>query len=60
MKKIVVFDYSTGIVHVLDYDENIFEEVEDFFDHANTELGLPLTTSQTHWMIVDELNIKVW
>lgn len=48
-EKIVILNYQTGQVYILDYDSNLFESPEDFF--ALEEMSsIPL--NDCHYMVV--------
>jgi len=56
MKKLVVLDYYDGTVTVYPYDENIWESPEDYTD----EKGNYILDSNCNWMVVENLNIKIF
>ena len=58
-EKIIILDHETGEVYVSDYDSNIYESYEDFYEIINEMLNLNLRDSNCSCMITqDELNIK--
>lgn len=57
-KKIIILDFSTSQTHVFPYDENLYENVSDFFDSVICdELGIRETNCQ--YMVVDKLVIHM-
>jgi hypothetical protein len=55
-KKLVVLDHGEKTVTVYPYDENVWESPEDFTD----EDGIYVLDSNCEWMVVDDLNIKIF
>ena len=53
-EKIIILDYSTGKTYIAEYDNNIFENIQDFFDTLNDYHNLNLKESQCSWMIVKD------
>lgn len=56
MKKIIILDFETAEVIVRDYP-NKLEDSEDWFNCKYNDLKLRASNSQ--WMVVDELVIKI-
>ena len=56
IKKLVVLDHGEQSVTVYNYDENIWESPEDFTD----ENGIYVLDSNCQWIVVEELNIKIF
>lgn len=54
-KKIIILCSSTQEVLIYDYNENVWEDVEDFL--TSEEIDLDVNNCQ--WMVVDELNIQI-
>lgn len=57
--KIIILDYSTSEVSVFNYDPNVFDSYEDFYEAANEEYGTRFSDSQCSCMVVSDLNIKI-
>jgi hypothetical protein len=55
-KKLVVLDHGEQTVTVYPYDENVWGSPEDFTD----EDGHYVLDSNCQWMVVDDLNIKIF
>jgi hypothetical protein len=53
MNKIVIMDFSTGEVHIFDYDPKVWESGEEFLIQQHSEHGSTFKESQCEWMIVD-------
>ena len=57
MQKIIILDYSTAKVHVFNYDKNIFESAEEFFEMLyETGDEFSLNFNNCHFMIYKYFN----
>lgn len=56
--KVIVLDFTDGSVQVFDYDQNIYEDVDEFIQYLE-EGGFISGSSNCQWMAVKELNIKI-
>jgi hypothetical protein len=57
--KITILDFSTTEVFIFPYDENIYDDVEDFFDSAYcTDRGIRKTNCQ--YMVSDNLTLQIF
>ena len=56
MKKLIVLDYESEEIWVYNYDPQVYEEPEEFRD----EYGDYVITDNCHFMIVDQLNLKIY
>lgn len=56
-EKIVILDFQSGDLYILDYDSNIYDEPEDFFATEEME---DISINVCEYMIVsaEEFNIK--
>lgn len=52
-KKLIVLDFVTGSVDVYDFDENIYDQVEDYFIENEIDF------TNVEYMLLDKLNIKI-
>lgn len=59
MKKIIILDFTTGDVHIFNYDSNIYEDFSDFIEFINKEYGLSLKENQCNYMVVDKINMII-
>lgn len=56
---IIINCYKTGETYISEYDSNIVDSYEEYYDILNEEHDLNLSENNCHCMIVqDELNIK--
>lgn len=55
MSKLVILHYETKEVLIYDYDENLLENPEDFMSDEKININ----SSNCHWIVVDEVNIKI-
>lgn len=58
MKKIIILDYSTGEVHVADYDPAVYDDGDEFVARLQ-ETGIISPGDNSYHMIVDELKITI-
>lgn len=57
---IIINCYETGEIFITEYDSNIVESYEDYYQILNEEHDLGLSENNSHCMIVKgELNIKI-
>ena len=60
MKKIIILNFSTSEVFVFDYDTNIFEDAEVFFEALKYENeDYDFSDSNCQWMITPENEIDI-
>lgn len=52
-KKLIVLDFVTGSVDVYNFDENIYDQVEDYFIENEIDF------TNVEYMLLDKLNIKI-
>ena len=55
MSKLIILHYETQEVLIYDYDENVWENPEEFMSDEQIDIN----SSSCHWMVVDEVNIKI-
>lgn len=58
LQKIIILDFEVGKTYVCPFDKNVYEDGEHFIVKDPYELGIRETNCQ--WMIVDELEIKIF
>lgn len=58
MQKIIILNFVTTEVHVFPYDENIWRDAEEFINSKDFK-DFDFSTTNCHWMVVDELNIQI-
>jgi len=55
-EKIVILNYQSGQVYILDYDSNIYEDAEDFF--ASEEMS-DFSYNDCHYMVVRAEDLQI-
>ena len=59
--KIIILDYSVGMVHVFPFDISEWENPEDFILKVEELYGIPkIDISDCHYMVVRELSIDIY
>lgn len=60
MDKIIVLDFSSSNVYLLDFDSDFYsnDNIEDFFDVINDKHNLYLSERNCQWMINKQLTIN--
>ena len=58
MQKLAILDYSTGEVHIFNYNDERYGEVEDYLSELNDD-ALVGRICDLNWMVTDELNLKI-
>lgn len=59
-KFIIINCYESGETYITEYDSNIVESYEDYYEILNKEYDLNITENNSHCMIIKgELNIKI-
>lgn len=56
--KITILNFFNGIVYIFPYDENIYDNVEDFFESEYAEI-YKLVESNCQYMVSSELQLKI-
>lgn len=56
MKTIIVLDYSTGIVHVCNYDDSIYNDVDEYLEIDPDRIGWQ--ESNCHAMTVSNYDLQ--
>lgn len=59
MKKIIIFDHSVSEVHIFEYNEEVWDDVVDFYDSVNDMFGTTFKDSQCSYMICDTINLTI-
>ena len=59
MQKIIILDFSTGEVHVFNYDSRVFKDGEDFISQAEENHGIKLREKDCQWMISPEEELEI-
>ncbi len=57
MKKIIVLNFLTREVFILNYDENIWEDPEDFI--SESELLDNVSHNNCQWMVVKDMKLII-
>lgn len=55
---IVILDHNSGEIYISEYDSNLVESYEEYYDILNEKFNLSLKDSECSCMITSELNIK--
>lgn len=58
-EKIIILDFSTGKVYITDYDSNIVDSYEEYYEILNEEYDLNLSDSNCQCMISKNLTIQI-
>lgn len=56
MQKIIILDFSTGEVHIFNFDQKTFDDGESFME-AHPEYCFK--ESQCEWMITEEIKLNI-
>jgi hypothetical protein len=56
---LVVLDFEIGDVQIIPYDSSAYEDVEEFAEKLEDEMGISLNLSNSQYMVTKNLNIKI-
>ena len=56
---ITILDGATGDIFITEYDANLVDQIEDYFDLINEEHELDLHPGECNWMVTEETNIRI-
>ncbi len=57
-EKIIILDFSTGEVHIFDYDSTKWESGEEFIIEHHSQDGITFKEGECEWMIVNLSNFE--